>query len=195
MYESGQLYNVSTNDASCKPVNSPIGAGGFSKFGMGFVALDGKPENDTLFIAGPRTVDLSLDFVSALGIIDTASLSITRVGSLDGVSPELSGTGDGKLWAFYAQDTPPSLNRLDPKTAATLESHTLQSAGGGGATAWAMAFWGGDFWLFLRTSGAASTTVYQVDGKTFEQHAVIPDSGRGIVGAGVSTCAPLQVLL
>lgn len=58
-----------------------------------------------------------------------------------------------------------------------------------------MAFWGGDFWLFLRTSGAASTTVYQVDGKTFEQHAVIPDTGRGIVGAGVSTCATLQVLL
>lgn len=95
VYESGQLYHVSTSDASCTPIDSPIGSGGFSKFGMGFVALDGRADNHKLFIAGPRTVDISLDFVSALGVIDPTSLSITRVGSLDGVSPELSGTGDG----------------------------------------------------------------------------------------------------
>ena len=193
-YNSGQLYRVSTSDASCTPSARAAGAGGFSIFGMGFVALDGDPDRDQLFIAGNRALDLSFDFQTALGVIDLASLSTTRVGPLDGVIPELTGTGDGKLWAFYAQDTPPRLNRLDPRSGATLETHTLGSLGGGGSTAWAIAFWGGDFWLFMRATGAPSTTVYRVDGKTFEQRAVIPATGRGIVGAGVSTCAPLVLI-
>lgn len=193
-YNSGQVYGVSTSDASCKPVARAPGAGGFTIFGMGFVALDGDPSRDQLFIAGNRALDLSFDFLTALGAIDPSSLTTTRIGSLDGAIPELTGTGDGKLWAFYAQDTPPRLNRIDPVNGATLETHTLTSLGGGGSTAWAIAFWGGDFWLFMRATGAASTRVYRVDGKTFEQRVVIPDTGRGIVGAGVSTCAPLVLI-
>jgi hypothetical protein len=193
-YNSGQLYRVSTSDASCTPSARTPGAGGFSIFGMGFVALDGDPDRDQLFIAGNRALDLSFDFQTALGTIDSAGLVTTRVGPLDGAIPELTGTGDGKLWAFYAQDTPPRLNRLDPASGATLETHTLGSIGGGGSTAWAIAFWGGDFWLFMRATGAPSTTVYRVDGKTFEQRAVLPATGRGIVGAGVSTCAPLVLI-
>lgn len=46
----------------------------------------------------------------------------------------------------------------------------------------------------MRATGATSTTVYPVDGKTFEQRVVIADTGRGIVGAGVSTCAPLVLI-
>jgi hypothetical protein len=193
-YNSGQVYGASTTDASCKPVARAPGAGGFSIFGMGFVALDGDPERDQLFIAGNRALDLSFDFQTALGAIDPSSLNTTRIGSLDGAIPELTGTGDGKLWAFYAQDTPPRLNRIDPATGGTLETHSLTSIGGGGSTAWAIAFWGGDFWLFMRTTGTPFTKVYRVDGKTFEQRVVIADTGRGIVGAGVSTCAPLVLI-
>jgi hypothetical protein len=59
--------------------------------------------------------------------------------------------------------------------------------------AWVVAFWDRDFGVFLQLPAATSTVVYQVDGKTFTARAVIPDSGRSIVGAGVSTCAPLTL--
>jgi hypothetical protein len=48
-------------------------------------------------------------------------------------------------------------------------------------------FWGGSFWIFFNGS------VYQVsrdDPATI--HAVRSGTGRNVVGAGVSTCAPLQ---
>lgn len=194
LYNSGQIYGVSTEDAHCRTIARTPGSGGFSLFGMGFVALDGDAERDQLFIAGTPPLDLSFDFSTALGVIEPAKVSTSRIGALDGDTPELTGTGDGKLWAFYARDTPRRLDRIDPNTAATLETHSLGSLEGGGSSAWAIAFWGGDFWLFLRAADATSTTVYRVDGKTFEQRPVLPDTGRGIVGAGVSTCAPLVVI-
>jgi hypothetical protein len=51
---------------------------------------------------------------------------------------------------------------------------------------WAVKFWGGSFWIFLDSS------VYQVPRDTPQTIAtVIADTGRNIVGAGVSTCAPI----
>jgi hypothetical protein len=52
---------------------------------------------------------------------------------------------------------------------------------------WAMKFWGGSFYVFLANS------IYRIDRaslKTF--HTVIANSPYAIVGAGVSTCAPLH---
>src|ERR1700759_4044641 len=190
VYESGQLYKVSTSDVHCETIARAPGDGGFTDFGMSFVSLGGQPGKDQLFLAGMRTFSPSLDFQAALGVIDTTSFGTTRVGALDGTNPELTGTGDGQLWAFYPQSTPPKLNRLDPKTAATLETHPLTSIDSGSPLAWAVAFWGGDFWVFLQLPAAASTVVHRVDGKTFTTSVAIPDSGRSIVGAGVSTCAP-----
>ena len=55
-----------------------------------------------------------------------------------------------------------------------------------------MAFWGGDFWLFYEAVGDSSSTVYQVkaDGT---MSVAVKSTGRVIVGAGVSTCAPLVI--
>jgi hypothetical protein len=59
--------------------------------------------------------------------------------------------------------------------------------------AWAFAFWGGDFWIFLQRSQDTSTTVYRFVTATQTLSTVIANTGRTIVGAGVSTCAPLRV--
>jgi hypothetical protein len=193
VYTSGQMYKVSTTDVHCEPVARQAGAAGFSTFGMSFVAVGGQAGNDQLFIAGMRSFDQSFDLMAALGVIDPTSAGTTRLGALDGVQPELTGTGDGKLWAFFPQSAPPLLNRLDTKTAATLESHPLNAITSGSPLAWAIAFWGGDFWVFLQLPAATSTVVYDVDGKTFTPRTAIADSGRSIVGAGVSTCAPLTL--
>jgi hypothetical protein len=185
------MFKVSTTDGQCTPLARPAGDQGFTKFGMGFVAAMGEGSADELFIAGERPFNLNFDFATYLGRIDTRTLATSRVGALTGEAPELTGTGDGKLWAFYAQSSPPSLARLDLATGAPLETHILSSIDSAGAQAWAFAFWGGDIWLFLAPIGGDSTTVWRVDGKTFAQTPVLPSTGRFIVGAGVSTCAPL----
>jgi hypothetical protein len=77
-----------------------------------------------------------------------------------------------------------SLVRLDPKTGATLESFTYPALDQVGN--WAMKFWGGSFWIFL---GASVFRVDRTDPATI--HTVITNAPHRIVGAGVSTCAPL----
>ena len=61
------------------------------------------------------------------------------------------------------------------------------------ATAWAFAFYGGDYWLFLMKGSETSTTVYQVNGMTGAISGMTHTTGRVIVGAGVSTCAPVVI--
>ncbi|MDB4958912.1 MAG: hypothetical protein JWO36_6481, partial [Myxococcales bacterium] len=58
----------------------------------------------------------------------------------------------------------------------------------------AFAFWGGVYWIFLMKDFELSTTVYQVDGTNGTIKSTTPASGRTIVGAGVSTCAPVVIL-
>ena len=62
------------------------------------------------------------------------------------------------------------------------------------AGAWAFAFYGGDFWVFLGPSGlstAGPTVVYRVTTAGGTQPVgSLPTNTRHIVGAGVSTCAP-----
>jgi hypothetical protein len=56
-------------------------------------------------------------------------------------------------------------------------------------TGWAFAFWGGKFYLFTAPTG--STIVTEFDPTTLAQ-TTVASTGDIIVGAGVSTCAPMQ---
>ena len=51
---------------------------------------------------------------------------------------------------------------------------------------------GGNFYLFYKSQTDPSTRVFELDGKTGNVEEIMPDTGRYIVGAGVSTCAPTQ---
>jgi hypothetical protein len=61
----------------------------------------------------------------------------------------------------------------------------------GNPSAWAFAFWGGDFWVFLQRDTDPSTSVYHVNGTTGSMTTALSNTSRTIVGAGVSTCAPV----
>ena len=80
-----------------------------------------------------------------------------------------------------------------------LESHSHHAAldlvlwGHGAPLAWAFAFWGGRFWIFLKRDSDASTYVYAMDATTGALTTALSNTGRTIVGAGVSTCAPVNV--
>ncbi|HEY3819864.1 MAG TPA: hypothetical protein VGL81_22015 [Polyangiaceae bacterium] len=188
----GQLYQVDPATLSCTSLPF-TGSGAFGTFGMGFIGnADGL--TDTLSIASYDPSGGS----SQLGTLDLSTFVVHDVGSISPStvqSAELSGTGDGRLFAFYAidQGSSSAVGELDPATGALVANDDLTNlpqiapgVGGG----WAFGFWGDQFYLFTTsTSDPQSSIVTRfnpADGSQV-QIASLPET---IVGAGVSTCAP-----
>jgi hypothetical protein len=191
IYDSGELFTVNVKQQPLDCVKT-----GFmpqlsvAKFGMGFVANTPGSKDETLFISGS-------DYGSSLSSTHFGTLStvppytISLLGMLPG-APELTGTGDAKLWAFLPNVAPPKVARLSKATGA-IESAFEAPGLAGTPRAWAFAFWGGDFFIFLERVTDGSTKVWKMNGATGALTEVVADSGRSIVGAGVSTCAPVQI--
>jgi hypothetical protein len=176
---TGEMFKLSTSTAACSPTTYTPQFG-FTKFGMGFVGdQDG---GETLFIA-----DTVTDPSGALASVDTKTFKLGYVGQFSPALPrcELTGTGDGRLFAFCMDDQGSTLAQIDPKTAKVVGADKLNA--GGAQAAFAFGFWGGDFYLFTGNSGSDITKFDPVNKK----ETVVGTTVQLIVGAGVSTCAPL----
>jgi len=195
----GDLYRVSTKTGAC--VSTPFVADqqGFLTFGMGFVANVGDGgTGETLYIAGDTT--------DSLASVDLQDFTVNPVAPFGAAGPglsvaaaELTGTGDGRLFGFFAPDNTVPVSyivQIDPKTASILS--TVELPGVEEGQGWAFGFWGGDFYTFTAppppSAFEPTTTVvtrYRPSDGSIVQVATAP-SGVVIVGAGVSTCAPQQ---
>ena len=108
---------------------------------------------------------------------------------LAGSECELTGTGDARLFGFFALSSPTKLAEITKTTAATATSVTLSSVPT--ASAYAFSFWGGDFW-FYTSNGFTNSQITRYRYSTNKSFSVVvQNAGMIIVGAGVSTCAPL----
>ena len=100
----------------------------------------------------------------------------------------------GKLWGFFPSSlSTPKVSQINKTSGASGASFSMPTAMGT-PEAWAFAFWGGDFWVFLKRNTDSSTSVYQVKGSDGSVSTPLPNTGRKVVGAGVSTCAPTMIL-
>jgi hypothetical protein len=196
-----KLYRVSTDTAACQVVKKYTpGQDGFDLFGMGFVAGIPGPDGggdaggdiDQLFIAG---YDADGGLNSPLGILDTSSFVLTDLGDFHPDSlfdVELTGTGDGRLFAYYQMSgaiPPYGIAQIDPRTAAVMQEWPVAVDQG---DAWAFAFWGGDFYLFTSGTGDSGSEVHRFDPSDGSLTFVTNSApGQIIDGAGVSTCAPV----
>jgi len=153
---------------------------GFSLFGMGYATLGPDTGQEKLYImrGGWTQQDpwlASLDPVDGtvipMAAVDTESLA------------EMTGNSRGELFGFFSYGPSSLLARIDVSTGELHDVVPLPTVGGGGASA--VAYWGGDFYVF--SSSGNSGDVYRVSGTTVSHHTSFPFS---IVGAGVSTCAP-----
>src|SRR6516162_2852491 len=79
----------------------------FTQFGMGFSTDAVGGTTDSLFIGGGQAVGS----MSTLAKLDTGTFMPTTLGNINGW-PELTGTGDAKLWGFF-----PGLNGATPLVA------------------------------------------------------------------------------
>jgi len=184
LFSDGSLFRVSTATAACARVAYTPGQSGFQTFGMGF-STDGLGPSESLFVAG----DGQGTSASGLATIDTTTFKLTAIRdffpSID--RAELTGTGDGHLYAFYTKIGVAGsfVGELDKTNARILAESRL--AGVEQGQGWAFAFWGGDFYLFTAPGGSSVVTRFRpTDGSVAE----VGSWPSVIVGAGVSTCAP-----
>lgn len=182
LYSDGRIFHASTKDASCTVSKYAADQEGWHTFGMAFAADTATTE--TLYVA---------EMDKALGKIDTATLKLSPIGAYGktSVPAELTGRGDGKLFAFFQRTSfstaGPRISELDPKTGKILTEKNPPGVDVG--SGWAFAQWGGSYWLFTAASTTSSkVTEYDFDANTAKD--VVADVGFKIVGAGVSTCAP-----
>lgn len=189
---AGAVYKVSTVDASCQPTSIKLGQGWF-RLGMGFSTDAAKGTTEQLFVTGTGDAANS----PGLGRIDLTTNSVVPLGSftgtLKGKNAELTGTGDARLFGFFTTN-PVEVAEIDKKSGAVIMTAQLPKVEI--PSAWAFSFWGGDFYLYTApselTNPDRTTNVSKYrpqDGTT--DPAYMKNIGFTIVGAGVSTCAPL----
>jgi hypothetical protein len=189
---SATIYKLSTADASCEATSYVPCQQSICRGGMAF-SFDTATGADRLFVNTEQT--------EVLARIDPTTLQTTVIGP---VTPpptpyvlELSGTGDGRLFAFdqFGPDgildtgtREPRVLQLDPATANIVQAKDVELATAGN---FAFAQWGGSFWLFTPGATPTQQRVTQfswVTGQTlgFKDY----ELEGNIVGAGSSTCAP-----
>jgi len=184
------LYRVNIETGACLNQTAfQCGSAGFSKFGMGFATLTAGGVEDRLYIANSDTAQL--------GTLDVVSGAAQALGSLPNQGGEFTGNANGELWGFFPYEDPPAVIQIDKANGASLDRYDLQQLPSLSGTiteaAWAFAFWGGDFYVFYQVNPPdTSTNVWKLDREAGLQ-LYIPNTGFRIVGAGVSTCAPVIV--
>ncbi|MBN2496672.1 MAG: hypothetical protein JXR96_18930 [Deltaproteobacteria bacterium] len=196
LFTSGEIMWVDIPRGTCQLSPFVKGASGFELFGMGFVSDAIGSEDETLFIAGGSVGSLE---DGDLARVDPTSLAVTKVNPLPtpagANSPELTGTGNAELYAYFPGQTT-FVARLD-KTRATIDQQWDLPPLGGTVRAWAFAHWGGKFYIFVTTSsglGVTNSQVLRLDPASGQTETLRSNLPYMIVGAGVSTCAPVVEL-
>lgn len=196
LYTSGEIFWVSVTDpSSCTLSPFVKGSNDFELFGMGFVTDTPGGSAETLYVAGGPASTAGEGNVT-LGRIDPATAVLTPMVALASAeySPEFTGTGAAELYGYYPGSSP-FVARLNKSTGDIEQQWSLPSSMNT-VRAWAFAHWGGRFYIFITTMDFMLNTVTEVqrlDPSTGTTDVVLTDVEYVIVGAGVSTCAPVVV--
>ncbi len=163
---------------------------GLGNYGTAFVtrdeAVEGEPCED-LFLHSYRTEDEEGEAIGDLARMDFDTMRLVELAATDYGRAELTGTGDGRLFAFGGA-APAKLVEYDKATGAPIETVALD--GLELTNAWAVAFWGGDFYFFTgsdTTPGVSKVSRYDYDGD-LSLEVIVDATPTPIVGAGTSTC-------
>jgi hypothetical protein len=203
----GRIFTADTATAHCSATSYVTGQNGRRVFDMAF-ATDGMTTSETLYTvtdelvetitcsdAGPQTDVSGSSQGGGLATIGIPSLAMSLVGDytdgLAGQTCALTGTGDGRLFGWFGgggSSDPSVIAEIDKTTGATPSSTPINGVATGGDFAWS--FWGGDFWFYSANGASSSVTRFRYSTDQ-SVSVVVADTGMLIVGAGVSTCAPV----
>ena len=193
LFRDERLYRVSTANAACIATSYRPRQSNFGLFGMGFATNSIGP-TEALYIAGDDNQQGGPAAASGLARLTPGTFALTPVGDFSPAidQAELTGTGDGRLYAFYKKgnppDSPPSyIGEVDTATGRVIGERRFDTVDQG--SGWAFAYWGGAFYMFHAPGGTTRITRWRPSDDSVTQ---VGTSTRRIVGAGVSTCAPQQ---
>ena len=188
-YSDGTLWKVNTSTLGCTATAyvSPDTNEAFFKYGMGFSSEASGSVAERLFLSDNQGLGLA--------VLDTKRLALGYVGpytgALAGQKSELTGTGEGKLYGFFVT-SPAQIAEVSKDSGAIVSTKVLTGVEAG--ESWAFSFYGGDFYVYTTASGAGAAgsdvTRYRPADDSIE--VVKAKIGFKIVGAGVSTCAPVR---
>jgi hypothetical protein len=192
--QAGVVFKVDIATQSCGA--SPaitLQSSEWYRLGMGFSTDTAGGASETLFVTGTGS---GTSNSPGLGKIDLTNDTLVAIGqfgddaALSGQSAELTGTGDARLFGYFTTSPNVRVAQIDKTTANILSDHEL--VGVPPPQAWAFSFWGGDFYLYTSQDGVTDSSVVHYDPTTQAVDTMyVPDTGSVIVGAGVSTCAPI----
>lgn len=172
------------------------------KLGMAFVTEDDTSPIEHLFFVDTSTNLYTLGGSESLG--QYWEFQLGQGSEFSGV--ELTGTGEGRLFNLIMNwtgewdhpctaDNPcyptvhlGEVNKQDGSAISNVELPDVEALGispGG----FAFAHWGGRFWIFS-SKNFGPTRVYDYDPTAHSTVVALEDGPDGVVGAGVSTCAP-----
>ena len=188
-HSDNSVWRVSTETLACEQTKyQPQPGGAFTKFGMGFATETKGGSTEALYLSDSTG--------QGLAKLNTATLALDLIGpytgELAGMTSELTGTGDGKLYGFFVT-SPAQIAEISKATGDVISAKPLPGVFAGNA--WAFSFYGGDFFVYTNAEGSlpkdgggSDVTKYSpADGSVTVVKTKI---GFKIVGAGVSTCAP-----
>lgn len=194
----GDLFRLDvSNPQNCVDPGYQPGANGWVHFGMAFVSASASDPCDRLYGQhwnGEAGLWSEGPGAGKLGVFDPGAMQMNTIGPTDYNGAELTGTGDGRLYAFGGVPGA-KLIQFDKQTAQAIE--TLPFNNLPLTDAFAFAFWGGDFYFFTLADPNGNSKVTKLDydnsdnsGKALTT--VNDNAPIRIVGAGVSTCAPIE---
>jgi hypothetical protein len=182
LYTSGELFRVSTANAACSRTSWVPGRSGYELFALGYVA--DRQGRERLYIAGGKVAELNRG-EGRIAVLDQAlephSLGPYPPGEL---GPELTGTADGELYAFYVGEKLVALEGTRARA-----TYRLPDVARSRTQSWAFAEWGGAFYLFANEGG--TNQVLRFEPASGRVSTVVGAAPYRVVGAGVSGCSPL----
>jgi hypothetical protein len=182
---SGAIYKVNMADASCAASPAVTLPTGWYRIGMGFSSNGAGSTDETLYVASINGNGLGKINASNT-LVPIAAFSPSTFAT---ASAELTGTGNGNLFAYFQTSTV-QVGQINKTTAAVTNPRTI--TGLAMPQAWAFSIWAGSFYLFSAgASGNSNVTKYDPQAGTID-NAYMTNVGFRIVGAGVSTCAPVK---
>lgn len=196
MAPSGKLFKVNTLDQNaCTDSGYVPGSAGPKQSGMAFSDRQDDKVCEQLYLhSSEGGVD---DWkqgpgIGKLGTVDPETYAGKLVSSIDYNGGEMTGTQDGRLFAFSGakKGTLVEYNPADGSVVKKTELGDLIPT-----FAFAFAFWGGDFYFFTLATNQlplySKVTKLDYDGDG-SLTTVVDKVPFMVVGAGVSVCAPLD---
>ncbi len=177
LYYDASIYKVDIATQQCtfvkKLQSNQLG-------GMGFCSDEPGSEKETLYMAERGSGHFAK--------INPETLEYTELAPFPDFyeqSPELTGTGLAKLIAFAPGDGKQFISEIDKDTGKVLVEYQLP---GVPTASYAVAHWGGYYFTFL------GNRIYRFDPKTEEFITFLSNAPFQVIGAGVSTCAPVETI-